>query len=449
MFVFGLPPLPRNKLATLPASETLILTVNNRLARQLVADWAGALNAARPVAELPRIMPLASWFAEAANALAFVENADLPTHRLDAFAAQHVWMDVIAECEAEHPLLDVWLAAQLAIDADRQIDEWGLTVPAHQATPEYQRLRAWRDAYRQRLRALDASDANLEMTTVLDALAAGQVRVWPHVVLAGFSDVSPRLQRLMSTLQQRGAQCHALVQGTPTSTQPLRWQAADHDAEWQAAAAWAGEQLRAHPQGRYAIIAASLEADAPLARRLLTRTLRDDDGQSIPFNVAVGRPLADWPAVRAALAWLRVLAAFDDDQCPAPLLGQALLAGHCAGEERDAHAATAHAALDVAWRRRQITTLTHDAWCQALSACPHLAAAWREARGAWQARSSRATLGYTSSVVSGAPAPPSRYWIASRNTRPSSPAATLPPDWTSWVCSKPRAGAGTASGRWA
>jgi len=349
------------------------------------------------VMELPRIVPLAGWFADAADALAFVENADLPTRRLDTFAAQQVWMAVIAGCEADHPLLDVALAAQLAIDADRQIDEWALVVPAHHATPEYQRLRVWRDAYRQRLRALDATDANLEVETVLAALTARQVRTPTQVVLAGFGDVSPRLQRLITGLQQNGAQCWGLVEtlveetaaSTQTPTQPLRWQAGDHDAEWQAAAAWAARQLCANPRGRYAIIAATLEHDAPLARRVLTRTLRDDDGQTIPFNVAVGRPLADWPAVRAALAWLRVLAAFDGkDACPVPLLGQALLAGHCAGDgmgsHSDAQTSSAHAALDVQWRRRQITVLPHDAWTRALTACPHLASAWTQARQTWQ-----------------------------------------------------------------
>jgi len=205
MFVFGLAPLSRQMLATLPARDTLIITVNNRLARQMVADLAQALTPAQPVTELPRIVPLAGWLHDAADDLAFVADAELAAQRLDDFAARQVWMAVIAACEADHPLLDVSLTAQLAVDADRQIDEWALTVPVHAATPEYRRFCVWRAAYRKRLRELDATDANLETGTVLSALVAGQVPVPGHVVLAGFADVSPRLQRLIAGLQTRGA----------------------------------------------------------------------------------------------------------------------------------------------------------------------------------------------------------------------------------------------------
>jgi len=404
MCVFNLPPLPRHALAQLAASDTLVLTVNNRLARQLLADLVSTLIPTRPVAELPHIVPLANWFGQAADSLAFVvdtvqpdttqPDVALPSHRLDAFAAQQLWLDVIAACEAGRPLLDVSLAAHLASDADHQMDEWALSVPAQHATPEYQRFAVWRAAYRQRLRELDASDANVEIETVLAALAAGHIHTPQHVVLAGFGNVSPRLQRLVRGLQQHGAQCQVLAETEAepaASTQILRWQAHDHDTEWQAAADWAMQQLHANPRGRYAIIAATLEHDAPLARRLLTHRLRDADNQPLPFNVAVGRPLADWPAVRAALAWLRVWAAFGSSagdganpaSCPVALLGQALLAGHCAGEWHDAQTARAHAALDVQWRRRQLIALTHNAWCQALTACPRLAAAWTQARQVW------------------------------------------------------------------
>ncbi|WP_154584682.1 hypothetical protein, partial [Bordetella pertussis] len=61
-------------------------------------------------------------------------------------------------------------------------------------------------------------------------------------------------------------------------------------AEWRAAARWAADRLRADPRGRYAIVSPQLEAEAPFARRVL------------------GQALAGQEAVRAALAWLALLA---------------------------------------------------------------------------------------------------------------------------------------------
>src|SRR5690606_26031908 len=106
--------------------------------------------------------------------------------------------------------------------------------------------------------------------------------------------------------------------------------APDPDSEWRLAAQWAARQLRAHPQGRYAVVAASLEADVALAHRYLRKALDDGQGHVLPYNVAVARPLGDWPLVGAALSWLQVLAGFSWRRTCAPSdLGQALLAGGC------------------------------------------------------------------------------------------------------------------------
>src|SRR5690606_22484243 len=90
----------------LPAAGTLVLTVNNRLARRLTLDLAGQLRRERQVSELPRVLPLAAWLAEAAGELAFAPQADLPAYRLDSFAAQMVWADAIGAEEAGRVLLD-------------------------------------------------------------------------------------------------------------------------------------------------------------------------------------------------------------------------------------------------------------------------------------------------------------------------------------------------------
>src|SRR5690606_26048921 len=71
------------------------------------------------------------------------------------------------------------------------------------------------------------------------------------------------------------------------------------------------------------------------------------------FNVAVGRPLTEWPAVRAALAWLHALAEMAAAEVvDAPTLGTALLAGHCAGDRSDG---ARLAASDARWRRKGLS----------------------------------------------------------------------------------------------
>src|SRR5690606_41812848 len=101
----------------LSAAETLVLTVNNRLARRLTLDLAVQLRRERQVSELPRVLPLGAWLSEAGADLAFVADAELPAHRLDTFATQMVWVDAISAEEGDRVLLDVAQAAALAMGA--------------------------------------------------------------------------------------------------------------------------------------------------------------------------------------------------------------------------------------------------------------------------------------------------------------------------------------------
>ncbi|MFU2000055.1 PD-(D/E)XK nuclease family protein [Bordetella avium] len=374
-------------LGDLPCAGTLVLTVNNRLSRRLTLELAAQLRLGRQVSELPRILPLSAWLVSAADELSFTAQAELPAFRLGGFAAQLVWRDAIVREEADRELLDIDQAAKLAMDADMLCDEWRLQIPEAAQTDEYRGFARWRGRYRALLGELDADDANQGYERVLRALRAGELSAPERVVLAGFGEVSPRFARLLAAFEEGGAQLMAWGEARPRLAEPRRVLAADHGAEWRAAAAWAAERLRAHPHGRYAIVSAQLESEAPFARRVLDQALQASGGQdALLFNVAVGRPLIEWPALRAALAWLQALADMAAAGSVAvPVLGAALLAGHCAGDRSERHAA-----IDARWRRQGRISLNEEAWKQALQYCPRLAQAWEAAMTVWRLGPARA-----------------------------------------------------------
>lgn len=341
----------------LPAAQTLVLTVNNRLARRLTLDLAGQLRRERQVSELPRVLPLGAWLVEAGADLAFVADADLPAHRLDTFATQMVWVDAIAAEEGDRVLLDVAQAAALAMDADALMDEWDLQVPSGADTDEYRGFARWRARYREQLRSIDAEDANQGYARVLDALQQGGVAAPPYLVLAGFTDVSPRFAALLDAFQDRGSQLSWLQDAEAEAATPVRYCADDLGGEWRAAAAWAAQRLAENPAGRYAIVSAQLQSESPFARRVVGQALAQ---RGHAFNVAVGRPLTEWPAVRAALAWLHALADMAyADAVDTPVLGAALLAGHCAGDRTDG---AKLATIDARWRRKGLSRIDAAQW---------------------------------------------------------------------------------------
>ena len=375
------------QVAALPAADTLILTVNNRLARRLVQELATHLRRECQVSELPRVLPLSAWLGAAADELAFASGVEasgsdqadvMPAYRLDAFAAQLLWTRVISEEESGSALLDVAQAARLAADADTLMAEWRIEIPSGADTEEYRSFAHWRARYRDALRRIDAEDANRLYERVLDAARADRLAVPGHIVLAGFSDESPRFALLLRALRERGAMLMPLAGERRGAAVPGRHEAHDRADEWRAAAAWAAQRLTENPAGRYAIVSAQLEDEAPHARRVLGRALA---AGGHAYNVAVGRPLSEWPAARAALAWLDALARMArDGHVEVAVLGAALLSGHCAGDERDA---ARHAVLDARWRRNGALRRTSQQWLRDLQDNA-LSQAWTQAMQVWQ-----------------------------------------------------------------
>ncbi|OWT60400.1 hypothetical protein CEY11_11470 [Candidimonas nitroreducens] len=418
-------PIPLEALAALPGDATLVLTVNNRLARRILAELSRGLDARRSVIAVPAIVPLGAWLRQAAEQLAFDADAGSAAHVLDAFGARQLWRQVIEAAEAEHVLLDVAQAARLAYEADWLVSDWRISVAEGLETPEYLRFRAWRRRYRELLQSLDAEDENQSCERVVQAVLDGGMALPARtLVLAGFNEFPPRLALLLRALREQGISVLRLRERRPEAADVERVLADEPDAEWRLAARWAVDCMRGDPQGRYAIVSPRLQDDVVLARRVLhaeLATVAASDASDIPdipdakgaadtqgtadtkgtvdtedpaaplaCNIAVGRPLRDWPVARSALAWLDVLGDYARGvDCGPQQLGLALLAGHCAGARAES---PARAALDARWRRTrrlrlaaaqfgselgQYAPLLAKAWGAALEAaraCPETAA---------------------------------------------------------------------------
>lgn len=372
-----LEPLALSQLADPEGPETLVLTVNNRYARRILSSLSAELNEQRRVMALPGIVPLRSWLQQVGDELSFVPQAGLASHVVDTFGARSLWQQVIADVESEHLLLDAGQAAALAAEADQIMSEWQLATLSGEETSDHQRFMLWRDEYRERLQALDAEDAVQGFERVCEAIEAGLLNHrFKRLVMAGFSELSPRLLSVMMSLQAQGVELYQLnIDAAPAAT-VKRVLAADPDAEWRLAAQWAGEKLRTNPEGRYAIVAAQLESNVALAHRVLREVLASGSAHgALAYNVAVARPLADWPLARAALAWLRLLGEMvRHRQCRPTDAGTALLSGRCAA---DMDEADARARIDALLRSDAVLGLPVGEFSRRLAQlAPVLSQAW-------------------------------------------------------------------------
>lgn len=379
--IAGLPSIDLAGLLALPVASVQVVTVNNRYARRLLGLYADGLGAGRRVRQIPDIVPWGAWVRRLADDLAFHDDAPIATGAIDRLGTELLWQKVISAIETDQALalLDVAQAARLAADADSVLGEWAITVEPVDETEDYRRFAQWRHAYRQVADALDVDDTNRLADRVVDALADALVRVSAGtVVFVGFQEFSPRQLRMVTALQQAGTAVCALVVDNGPAGQVGRVVADTPEKEWRLAADWAKNLLCVNPQGRYAVIAPQLQADAALAHRVLSETLANEH----PYNVAVGRPLADWPFGRAALAWLNLVLAWQVSRPQAGVavdqVGAALLAGGCVGHVREADG---RARLDAQWRIDRRVRITQVEFQDDLARyAPGLADAWKDAR---------------------------------------------------------------------
>lgn len=364
-------------LRGLKANDVLVLTANNRLTRTITGQLADTLSEQiEQTVEMPRIEPWTAWLSAMAFERSFEVGAESMLRVLDPSAARLLWVDVIGQAEADNPLVDVEQVALLAQQADSLLLQWHVKVSDAWRTPDYDRFLQWRKSYEARLQDLAALDNDRLAEQVKTWINEDHFKLPSTVVLAGFNEYSPQMRELLVCLEGASVQ---LAELTGASVQSNRVKVAlDSSAEqWQCAAQWAQVQLTEYPEGRFAIVVPTLQAEASLARRVLSRTLQD-----LSFNVAVAAPLSQWPLGRAMLNWLSVVVKFQTQGFVSPVLaGQALLGAGCVGCESEAGA---RALIDAGWRRWQVTQINDQRWLSALTRTPLLADAWQQVQGIWQ-----------------------------------------------------------------
>lgn len=373
------------QLQHLDSNDTLVLTVNNRFARRLLSQLQNELlvkaQGQKKAIAVPDIMPLSAWLRQANDDLSFNVDAAPASYLLDSFSSLHLWEQTIYNQDAEDTwLIDVPQAAKMAAEADQLIDEWELEIIDADEHQDFSRFKQWRQAYKKHMATYDLDDQNQATQRVVEAIEKKQYAPhWRHIVLVGFHDISKRLQRMLNALEQQGINLYRYQEDNPEQVACTRVEAPTPDAEWRIAVQWAARQLQQHPTGRFAIVALDLQNEAAFARRVLAHELAatSTEHEGFSWNIAVGRPLNEWPLVRAALAWLKVLAESRLEEVQSSTLGAALLAGHCVGMLSEQNA---RAMLDVELRNKQQRYLSPTEVGQRLEGCELLSLAWKQAR---------------------------------------------------------------------
>ncbi len=284
-----------------------VVTANRRLARFLAGTFNhAALASAGPGGSWPSpdVLPWDAWAQREWAWLRDTESGQSLQTALSPAQSQRLWRTIVETSETG--LLDTASAATEASRARALLAGWRLDARTVLAEPvaDTQGFLSLHEAFQKRLTARSWVDQ-----PALESILAERARPPQRAVaFAGFESWTPLQEAIAGRVNGR-----VLVEPEGVAGQVATLAFADANDEMRAAAAW----LRAHgenaPASRVALVVPDLAAVRDEVERILEATLSPGPVWTLPaaerraWNLALGRPLSEWPMVRSALDALRGL----------------------------------------------------------------------------------------------------------------------------------------------
>jgi len=307
-------PLHHEKLLAAAAEGALVLTSNKRLTRYLRRLYDVRMQTeGRQAWQTPAIMSFEEWQSRSLSALG--EGWRI----LSSTAADRLWEEVIETDAAEYALqlLQIPASARLAREADELLTEYGADCSAYPLTDDHRAFLRWRERFRSACLEGEWIAPADRCACLLNALSAGRLEVPREMLLVGFDELPPFLQRLSAAFIRSGCKVCEVSAPPPLETRLLRVAAPDAAEEVRLAARWA-RHLMDGGETRIGVISPDLTAYQPLLERIFREeidprslvTLISDESS---FNLTLGSPLSSHGPIAAALEILSVGSQMDID----------------------------------------------------------------------------------------------------------------------------------------
>jgi probable DNA repair protein len=294
------------------AAGALLLTANNRLARELRAGY-DALRRRRgeEVWERGAILPWGAWLQNRHQELLELGLTDQTL--LSPWQARVFWEEVIKGSNAEEyeAVLRPGAVARSAEEAWHLLQDW--MIPREQlndwATPETERFLSWADRYLEGCRRKGWMDPARLTALLVEQFKSRRLGIPERLLLAGFDERTPRQEHLLALLEEGGCRI-AVVAQDGVAREAYRIRLHDPAQELETAARWAAHRLQSHPNVRIGVIIPRLTE----LRQQVLHTLEQvfypaanllQGPPSAPvYNLSLGKPLGRYPVIADALLLL-------------------------------------------------------------------------------------------------------------------------------------------------
>lgn len=291
----------------------LAVTSTRRLARQVeqrYADWMMHLGAAAWAT--PWIRVYDDWLHETWSFLA--EHESSAPQLLSEDQELLLWEQAIQHhtAGAHAPyLLQLSSTARAARQSWRRIHEWELDWQGlrNHRSADTEALMHWTEALEQRLR-----DNHWITSAQLPRCLLERPDSWPvgraaRVWWMGFDTVPTVLARIMDILRNRGVRQRRYRNPGVSGPEVATVECSDAEDQWQRVARWARWELGADPRISLGVVCPDLQGQRDRIEDILEDVLHPELAWQVDaprtFHISLGRSLAEYPIVKAALDLLQ------------------------------------------------------------------------------------------------------------------------------------------------
>jgi probable DNA repair protein len=299
------------------AEGATVLVGNTRAARGVLHQAQRRLSTAHKAWETPTVLPLGA-FAEKQLTGAAQAAGRFKACVLSDAQELHLWREIIAASPAVAGILLPESAAVLAQVALRTAEQYGLDLRsgAMSASAETRAFSGWAAEFRGRLRA-EGWCSQSELVRLMTPLvkAHGAELSLPSSIFLFHVALAPSERELMDALREAGVRVEVAEAFEDAESEELnatRHAFAGESEELSAAALWARQQVEGDPGARVGVVLFDLERRREQVESVFRSVLHPEQllgerGEQA-FEIASAPSLSLYPAVLAALRWLRLLA---------------------------------------------------------------------------------------------------------------------------------------------
>jgi probable DNA repair protein len=346
-------------LAANPDTAPVVLCASARLA-QGIRQWLQQTYQQQGQSQwqAPQVFPLQDWLnqrLEYAILCGQIDIAQAPLGMLSSTQEALLWEQAIQHCLRQHAAIDLFNTnglASAAMEANRYLIEWNISLDMATVSEETRQFLQWRQQFQTVCKQSGYLESVRYQTWQLEQLSQLALPLPASIQLAGFDRINPHVQTLITILQSAGVQITTFDNSVPAQ-QTQRMIFAEAMDEMRAAVHWAQQQLAADPQAKLAMVVPDLDSQREALTNLLDDTFHPEALHPAQaesprcYEFSLGLPLNRWPLVRSALNVLRL--AFQATPLPQSELS-ALLADIYWSQAL--YEADARAALDAEMRRQ-------------------------------------------------------------------------------------------------